>query len=141
VNAYFETSALVKLLTREDGWDLADALWGASDLLITSRLTYVEVRAALAADGRGRRFGAALLATAKASLEERLDSMEIVEASDGVVAEAADLAERHALRGCDAVHLASALAYGSAETTFATWDRELASAARARSLDVAGIAV
>jgi hypothetical protein len=42
---------------------------------------------------------------------------------------AGDLAERHALRGHDAVHLASALLFRNAEVLLATWDGDLATAA------------
>src|SRR6201999_2901363 len=44
---------------------------------------------------------------------------------------AGELAERHALRGYDAVHLASALAIEDEGLVVATWDRDLATAALA----------
>ena len=139
MNTYFETSAIVKLLVLEEGYEIASDLWRASDLVVTSRLSYVEARSALAAAYRARRFGSERFADAKASLEERFDHAEMVEASAQVLSEAGDLAERHGLRGYDAVHLASALAYGPRETTLATWDRALAAASRAYGFDVAGI--
>lgn len=49
---------------------------------------------------------------------------------------AGDLAERHALRGYDAVHLASALAVEDVNLVMATWDRDLASAAAAQQRTV-----
>jgi uncharacterized protein len=49
---------------------------------------------------------------------------------------AGELAEHHALRGYDAVHLASATAVAHPDLVMATWDRDLASAAVARSLTV-----
>ncbi len=45
-----------------------------------------------------------------------------------LVRHAGELADKHALRGYDAVHLASALAAGPG-TTFISWDRELRRAA------------
>jgi predicted nucleic acid-binding protein len=49
---------------------------------------------------------------------------------DATLARAAgELAERHALRGYDAVHLASALAIDDPRLVMATWDRDLAAAA------------
>jgi hypothetical protein len=44
---------------------------------------------------------------------------------------AGELAERHALRGYDALHLASALSIGDPDLVLATWDRQLARAALA----------
>jgi len=49
---------------------------------------------------------------------------------DATLARAAgELAERHALRGYDAVHLASAIAIEDPDLVMATWDRDLAAAA------------
>ena len=42
--------------------------------------------------------------------------------AETITAHAGHLASRHALRGADAVHLASLLAVGLAETLFAVWD-------------------
>ncbi len=42
---------------------------------------------------------------------------------------AGDIAERHALRTYDAVHLATALSIDDAELVFVTWDRDLGHAA------------
>lgn len=139
MNTYFETSALVKLLTFEGGYETARDLWHASHLVVTSRLSYVESRAALARGYRSRRFGPKHLASAKAALEARLDVVEMVDSSAALISIAGDLAERHGLRGYDAVHLASALAYGPADTTVVTWDRDLADAAHSYGFDVAGV--
>jgi len=49
---------------------------------------------------------------------------------DAALARAAgELAERHALRGYDAVHLASAIAIDDPNLVMATWDRDLSAAA------------
>ncbi|MCY4493642.1 MAG: type II toxin-antitoxin system VapC family toxin [Acidimicrobiaceae bacterium] len=49
---YFDSSALVKLLVEESGSDVAAALWDGCDAAVSSRLSYLEVCAALAAAGR-----------------------------------------------------------------------------------------
>jgi predicted nucleic acid-binding protein len=50
--------------------------------------------------------------------------------TDDVVGLAGDLADREALRACDAVHLASALLAGEGnDVLLATWDRALSRAA------------
>ncbi|MDQ3210067.1 MAG: type II toxin-antitoxin system VapC family toxin [Actinomycetota bacterium] len=53
--------------------------------------------------------------------------MSVVVLDEQLATEAGDLAQRHALRGYDAVHLATALSVGQA--LMATWDAELAHAA------------
>jgi len=56
--------------------------------------------------------------------------MRIIALDEDLARHAGDLAERHALRGYDAVHLASALAIDvPGELVIATWDGELAAAA------------
>jgi len=57
----------------------------------------------------------------------------VIGLDDTLARAAGDLAERHALRGYDAVHLASALAIGDPGLVIATWDRDLASAALAQT--------
>ena len=56
--------------------------------------------------------------------------------TDEVVRHAGDLAERHALRGYDAVHLASALAAAADDAVLVTWDDDLGRAARAEGLAI-----
>jgi predicted nucleic acid-binding protein len=53
----------------------------------------------------------------------------IVSVDEALARRAGELADERALRGYDAVHLASALALGPGETILATWDRDLSSAA------------
>jgi predicted nucleic acid-binding protein len=137
VNSYFETSAIVKLVIAEEGSQEAGALWDASDVAVTSKLAYAEARAALAAARRSRRLSSDGLSDATSALEARFAELDLIEVTDEVVRSAGDLAEEHALRGFDALHLASALALG-AEVILVTWDRVLAKAARALRFDLAG---
>jgi hypothetical protein len=60
-----------------------------------------------------------------------------VELTQAVERHAGQLARDHALRGADAVHLASALAIGDAELIVAAWDLRLHAGARAVRLGVA----
>lgn len=137
MNSYFETSAIVKLVIAEEGSEEAGAMWDASDVAITSRLAYAEARAALAAARRSRRLSSDGLSEAKSALEDRFGELDILEVSEAIAHTAGDLAEEHALRGFDALHLASALALG-AEVVLVTWDRDLAKAGRALGFDLAG---
>ncbi|MCB0972865.1 MAG: PIN domain-containing protein, partial [Acidimicrobiales bacterium] len=59
-----------------------------------------------------------------------------IELSQPIAEDAAALAERRALKGADAIHLASALALDG-DLVFTTWDRRLHAAARAQGLRVA----
>jgi uncharacterized protein len=61
----------------------------------------------------------------------------IVGVDEELAQHAGELAYERALRGYDAVHLASALALGPGETILATWDRDLGNAAVDTGLAVA----
>lgn len=134
---YFDASAFVKLLVEEEGSDLAAALWDGCDAAASSPLAYPEVRAALAAAGRARRLDPDELARAEGTWENYWAATRIVALSAAVTAHAGDLAGRHALRGADAVHLASVLAVGAAETLLAVWDRRLGAGAASAGVRVA----
>lgn len=130
---YFDTSAVVKLLVEEDGADLARRVWAAADVVAFSLLVEPETRAALAAAARQRRIDARQAHTAKSELSWRLVRGARIEVTGVICAHAGDLAERHALRGYDAVHLASAMA-AAPDLMLASWDRDLRSAAETEGL-------
>lgn len=134
---YFETSALIKLLVEEEHSEVCTVIWDAADLRMTSRLTYPEARAALATAMRSRRLTRGGHRKVKQELGRRVDEMTIIEATGDIASRAGDLAEAHALRGYDALHLASALAAESADVVMATWDDDLIRAAGELSLGVA----
>lgn len=134
---YFETSALIKLLVEEEHSEVCTLFWDAADLRMTSRLTYPEARAALAAATRSGRLTRGDHRGVKAELGRRVDEMTIVEATGAIASRAGDLAEAHALRSYDALHLASALAAETADVVMATWDDDLIRAAGEVSLGIA----
>lgn len=136
---YFDSSAFVKLLVEEDGSDLAAALWDGGDAAVSSRLAYPEVRAALAVAGRANRMAPADQSHAEAAWEEYWAATRAVELTERVTAHAGRLASRHALRGTDAVHLASLLAVGAEETLFAVWDQRLRNGARTAGVQLAPV--
>lgn len=138
---YFDSSAFVKLVVEEDGSDIAAALWDGGDAAVSSRLAYPEVRSALAAAGRDRRLGAGARRRAEADWERYWAATRPVELTSAVTADAGELAGRHALRGADAVHLASALAVGREGLLFAAWDARLRAAVEAAGLELAPVAV
>jgi uncharacterized protein len=133
---YFDASALVKLVVDEEGSELAARIWDGCDAALSGRLAYVEVCAALAAARRNRDLSESTLHAALAGFDRFWDAMRIVELTEGVQIHAGQLARERALRGADAIHLASALAVGDAELLMAAWDRRLSTAARAAGLAV-----
>jgi len=90
-SAHFDTSALVKLLVREAGSDLARAAWQAAVVLIASTLLKVEACAALAAAHRQGRLTSDGLSTAKRELATRLwPQLTIIEVDDLLLDQAAE---------------------------------------------------
>ena len=122
---YFDSSAFVKLVVEEDGSDFAADLWDGCDAAVSSKLAYPEVRAALAAAGRAHRLAPDEQARAEAGWEAVWMTVRTVELTDTITSHAGQLASNFALRGADAVHLASLLAIGGADTLFAVWDQRL----------------
>lgn len=122
---YFDSSALVKLVVEEDGSDLVAELWDNCDAALSSRLAYPEVRAALAASARNHDLGDEDLLTAEDAWEEFWAATRPVELTPAVERQAGQLAKSHALRGADAVHMASALALNDPDLVVAVWDRRL----------------
>lgn len=134
---YFDSSAFVKLVVDEDGSDIAATLWDGCDAAVSSRLAYPEVCAALAAAGRAHRLDPADQHRAETAWEEFWAATRAVELTDVVTIRSGQLATRHALRGADAVHLASLLAIGASSTLFAVWDQRLRAGAQAAGVRLA----
>ena len=134
---YFDASAFVKLVVEEAGSDLAAAMWDGCDAALSSRLAYSEVRAALAAANRNHDLTAVQLAEAEGAWEQYWSATRPIELTEAVERSAGDLARQHALRGADAVHLASALAVEDPDLVIAVWDQRLHAGACAIHLRVA----
>jgi predicted nucleic acid-binding protein len=135
VIAYVDTSSLLKLLIDEDGSDRAELIWNTADVVASAAVVVVEAKAALAAATRGARLTAAQHRAAKGELVARVEELTIVEITEDLIVDAAEVAEREALRGYDAVHLAAALTVGADLVTSA--DVALCDAAGRRGLAVA----
>ncbi len=134
---YFDASAFVKLLTTETGSSLASAPWDGCDAALSGRLAYPEVRAALAAAARNHDLTESELAEAERDWEDFWAATRPVELTTTVEHHAGHLAHAHALRGAEAVHLASALAVGAPGLIIAAWDRRLHTGAQAAGCGVA----
>ena len=125
----------MKLVLDERGSEVAGRLWDDAARVVSSRIAYAEGRAVLALARRSGRLPRGYQ-TARGSFDDAYDELEAVDVSDDVVRHAGDLAERHALRGYDAVHLASALAAAADDAVLVTWDDDLGRAARAEGLAI-----
>jgi len=134
---YFDSSALVKLVADEEGSDLAAELWDNCDAALASRLAYPEVRAALAAAGRNHDLSISDQDTAEQAWEQYWASVRPVELTAAVERHAGQLARTCALRGADAVNLASALALADPDLIIAVWDKRLHAGAASAQLHVA----
>jgi len=137
VIVYLDASALVKRYVAEPGSPEVEALIGEAQAIGTAVISRAEVAAALA---RATRVGLVTReAGAKALQAFNTDWEHLVRLQLGepLAARAAALAWEHGLRGYDAVHLASALAWSESlgeNVAVATYDRELWRGARASGL-------
>jgi predicted nucleic acid-binding protein len=134
---YFDSSAFVKLLAEEAGSELAAELWDGCDAALSSRLAYPEVRAALAASADNHDITQTELDAAERDWDGYWAATRPVELTTAVERHAGQLARDHALRGADAVHLASALAVGDPDLIVAVWDRRLHTGVQAAGCRVA----
>lgn len=112
----------------EEGSDLASELWETQHPAISSILSYPEGRAALAAARRGARLTATAHVRALDNFESLHHELSLIGLDTQLTREAGELAEACALRGYDAVHLASALSAGDT-ITLVSWDEDLRRAA------------
>ena len=118
--AYFlDSSALVKRYAAETGsaWveNLTDPRSG--NRIFVAAITHVEVIAAIARKKKGLLLSATDAAAAIARFENDLQTdLRVFDLTPNVITMAARLAEKHALRGYDAVQLAVALEINAART-------------------------
>jgi predicted nucleic acid-binding protein len=117
------------VIVTEDGSELAEELWEAADLKVSSQLIYPEALAALAAASRADRIDARGLRRAVTDLEAAVASIRRIGVDELLARDAGRLAQEHALRGYDTVHLATALTVEDPTLIVVTWDSELARAA------------
>jgi predicted nucleic acid-binding protein len=131
---YLDTSSLVKLYVDETGSEEVRRLVGQADLVATSVVAYAEARAALARRRREKVLKPAGYRRSKAALEADWHSILTLEVVEPLAKHAGELAERHRLRGFDALHLASYLLivreFAGDEVRFSSADRVLDRAAR-----------
>jgi len=135
---YLDTSSLVKLYVEEDGSSKVDALVGSSEVAATSIVAYAEARAAFARRYREKAFTTAGHNRIKTFFDKDWSSYLILSITGDMIRLAGDLAEKHALRGFDSIHLASALTLQqelSTSIVFTCFDDNLQKASELEDLD------
>ena len=136
--AYLDTSALVKRYVAERGSSETIAFTSQADVVATSIVSRAEIAAALAKAARTRVLTPVAARKAQRAFTAEWQNLVRVAVSEAVVERAERMAWDHALRGYDAVHLATALSWqGTVDPglTFATFDRRLWEVARLSGLE------
>ena len=136
---YLDTSSLVKLYVEEDESSKVDALVRSSEVTATSIVAYAEARAAFARRFREKAFTPVEHDRIKAFLDKDWSSYLILSITGDMIRVAGDLAEKHALRGFDSIHLASALTLRrelSTTLVFSCFDDNLQEAFECEDLDL-----
>jgi len=143
---FFDSSALAKRYVTETGTAWVQSLTGpaSGNGVYVARITLVELVSAIS---RRKRNGDLTPAAAAAALSDvRADfasDYQVIEVTAALVAQAETLAEKHTLRGYDAVQLAAAIqvnaayvAGGQTTVTLVSADLELNGAAASEGLGV-----
>jgi predicted nucleic acid-binding protein len=134
---YLDATALAKRYVAEPSSTEAEALIGRAQAVGTGVLSRAEVAAALAKAARAGLVTRESAAKALQAFNADWEHMIRLQVSEPLVARAASLAWEHGLRGYDAVHLATALAWREmlgGPVSVATYDRELWRSAQASGL-------
>jgi len=104
---YLDTSSFVKLYVNEAGADEVRALVERADLVVTSAITYSEIRSTFARYCREKIWTRSEHSGIKKQFQSDWAECLTIGVSDSVTETAGDLAEQHALHGCDAIQLAT----------------------------------
>jgi len=106
---YLDTSSLVKLYVDEAGSREVQKLVGGAGVVSTSVVAFPETRAAFARLAREGTLTPEQLASVRSGFQRDWESLFKIRVLKRVYERAGELAEEHALRGFDALHLASFL--------------------------------
>lgn len=138
---YLDTSSLVKLYVDEEDSDEVHRQVADAAVVTTSQIAYPEARAALARRRRERALRPRGFLAAKHAFEADWPHLVAIDVTADLCHEAGALAERFALRGFDALHLAAFAEVlrglqGRADVQFSSFDGRLnrAAATLARSI-------
>jgi len=135
---YLDTSSLVKLYVEETASADVQGLVGSAEVTGTSLVAYAEARAAFARRFRESAFSSKDYKRLRSRFESDWKNFLSIHVSREVVRMAGDLAEKHGLRGFDAIHLASAMTLReklASPVTFSCYDSQLQNASKLENLD------
>ena len=135
---YLDTSSLVKLYVEESASADVEVLVASAEAIGTSVIAYAEARAAFARRFRENAFSSEDYDRLRSRFELDWKNFLSIHVTGEVVRMAGELAEKHCLRGFDAVHLASAVMLRqklALPVTFSCHDIQLQKASRRESLD------
>ncbi|HEA67549.1 MAG TPA: PIN domain-containing protein [Desulfobacterales bacterium] len=135
---YLDTSSLVKLYVEEDESSKVDALVKSSEVTATSLVAFAEARAAFARRFREKAFTKNEYNRLKEFFDKDWSRYLILSVTEDMIRLASDLAEKHALKGFDSIHLASALTLRqelSSPIVFSCFDDNLQKASEREGLD------
>ncbi len=130
---YVDSSALLKRYVDEHDSEAAVSLMATDPVLVTSRLTEIEVRRNLT-----RLLNGSELTSSRRQLAVDLDAFALVSLDASTCNEAARIAEQTLCRSLDSLHLAAAVRTGPA-TSLLTFDLRQAQVARTLGMTVMGI--
>ena len=137
MNLYLDSSSLLKLFLEERESHLVEQITRRATAIYAALVAYAEARSGLARALRTGRLTEDMYRETLIRFEASWASFVSLDISRGVVRLAGDLAEKHLLRGYDAVHLASAITLQrelGEPVTFSAWDERLVSAAASEGL-------
>ena len=106
---YLDSSVLVKLLSREEGSERAKAKFVEETTVATSRISLLEVTAALWRKRRQKDLQESIFRKALREVDQIFGQLIQIEWIDEVSQQALLLLRKHPLRTLDAIHLASAV--------------------------------
>jgi predicted nucleic acid-binding protein len=116
----------------EPGSTEAIEAWDDAERVVSSLLLYPEARAAIGRAARAGRLDGRALRMARSALDRLWRDVDRIELTERLARDAGRLAELHALRAYDAIHLASLESVEDRETVLVSTDHTLLHAARAQ---------
>ncbi len=136
---YFDSSALVKKYVQEAGSEEVLALAAGEELLLSSKLAYPEILSGLGRKRREQGITEKDFKTAIELFEADWAAFLVIEFQDDLLTFIKQMCLRHALKGADLVHLASAVWFrkmAREKVTFVASDAQLLRAAKAEKLEI-----
>jgi predicted nucleic acid-binding protein len=137
---YLDTSALVKLYIEETGFTIIRNLVNNSDIVATSKISYVETSAAFVRNREESAITEKNYHQVIRDFKADWDACYTIEISESILYLAGDLTDIHKIKALDAIHLASSLILSRRlqdPVVFACWDSLLWKAAKKEGFNMA----